>query len=193
MRNLDECKAEILRLGNKKIKERKKRRIGVLSVCVPLCLCVVVASVTILPSMFSTNSDAPVYGVCAGGMCLESAESTEGNYTQVSIKGFGGISLYQQVDEPIRTIYAANLINEFYTENSDGSTGGTLNENQLSQDGQPEFNENEPLEGYLISFTMEDGLKIEYTLSGYTLTNKSSGKSVIITIEQKNQLLEVFR
>ena len=40
MRSLEECKAEIFRRSEEKIKKRKQQRTRILAVCLPLCLCV---------------------------------------------------------------------------------------------------------------------------------------------------------
>ena len=59
MRNLDECRAEVFRRSEKRIAQRKKHRNRMISVCVPLVLCM--AGVIILPKL-RTNSpvDVPV-------------------------------------------------------------------------------------------------------------------------------------
>ena len=60
MRNLDECRAEIFRLGDEKIKKRKQTRRRIIAACVPLCLCFAVLSMVVLqpklPSMKSTGT-----------------------------------------------------------------------------------------------------------------------------------------
>ena len=39
MRSLQECQAEVFRRGERRIRQRKRRTIGILLACVPLCLC----------------------------------------------------------------------------------------------------------------------------------------------------------
>lgn len=211
MRNLDECKAEIFRLGDKKIKQRKKRRMRTLSVCVPLCLCLVVFSATVLPTMLTAedkNTKQPLTELED-----ESVGTTFYQYTQVEIIGFGGISLYRHVNEQAEVTYIAELFESFYSNNS----GGTLNET-----GSPDYdaekpsvpspetppndgaeNPNKPLyqkppsfaipetgrDGYLISFATEEGYKVEYILSGAVLRNEITGKTIILTGEQREELL----
>ena len=195
MRNLDECKAEILRLGEKKIKERKKRRMRVLSVCIPLCLCLVVWSVVMLPAMLPANAPAPPEadtGKLPGDIWFnESTVDIVMIYTQVDIKGLGNISFYQQIKEPLKTNYMAGLIDGFYNEINDGGSAGSTDDPPYLNDSPDNKDVINPSQqsGYLISFTKENGFKVEYTLRGAILTNNSNGKSILLSTEQKNQLL----
>jgi len=49
MRNLEDCKAEIFRRSEKRIKERKRARKRVLAYCIPLCLMLVVGGLYLGP------------------------------------------------------------------------------------------------------------------------------------------------
>lgn len=57
MRELNECKAEILRRSESEIKKRKQRRKTILSWCIPLCLVLSLWSVFFLPAMLPAGSD----------------------------------------------------------------------------------------------------------------------------------------
>lgn len=57
MRELNECKAEVFRRSDNRIKERRRKINRVLALCVPLCLILTIFSVTILPAMMPTGSD----------------------------------------------------------------------------------------------------------------------------------------
>lgn len=200
MRNLDECKAEILRLGDKKIKQRKKRRMRVLSVCVPLCLCLVVASVVVLPTMLPTNEPMMSPPVCDTMMPDFNyndglAEIGRLNYTKAEIKGLSVVSFYNQVNETIKINYISDLINNLY-EINDGGFDINLNERpETGSTNEPPYSNgsHDMVSSYLISFTAENGFKVEYTLSGSLLIKNSTGKSVRLTPEEHKQLLEVFR
>ena len=52
MRDLNECKAEVLRRAGNRIAERKKIRNRVLTLCVPLCLVIVISAV-VIPSLLA--------------------------------------------------------------------------------------------------------------------------------------------
>lgn len=183
MRNLDECKAEIFRLGDKKIKQRKKRRMRTLSVCVPLCLCLVVWSVTLLPAMLPAKT---ADGNDSASPQLKFENETSGTvqmkYTQMYIKGLGEISFYQHIKEPLKTNYVAGIIDGFYENASDGATGnGADTPNYQIPEAQQS--------GYLILFTAGNDLKVEYTLLGYVLKNNTTGDSIVLTDLQRTQLL----
>ena len=57
MRSLDECKAEIFRRSEEKIKQRKKMRNRVLAACVPVCLCVVIGAAGAFSGAFGAKSE----------------------------------------------------------------------------------------------------------------------------------------
>ena len=57
MRELNECKAEVFRRSDNRIKERRRKINRVLALCVPLCLILTIFSVTILPVMMPAGSD----------------------------------------------------------------------------------------------------------------------------------------
>ena len=58
MRELNECKAEVFRRSNNRIKERRRSFNRVLALCVPLCLILTIFSVTMLPGMLPVGKDA---------------------------------------------------------------------------------------------------------------------------------------
>lgn len=57
MRSLDECKAEIFRRSEIKIKQRKKTRNRILAACIPLCLCIGIGTVGFAAGGFGAKSD----------------------------------------------------------------------------------------------------------------------------------------
>lgn len=198
MRNLEECKAEIFRLGDKKIKQRKKRRMRTLSVCVPLCLCLVVFSATVLPTMLTAedkNTKQPLTELED-----ESVGTTFYQYTQVEINGFGDISFCSQINDSREVSDIAELINSFYYLNdseeyrpNDGVTIPTppTSSDELFENPEtilPDTGE----AGYSILFTTDKGEKIEYILTGNALENKNTGDKMIITDDQMTELFSNF-
>ena len=57
MRELNECKAEVFRRSDNRIKERRRKFNRVLTLCVPLCLILTIFSITILPAMMPDGKD----------------------------------------------------------------------------------------------------------------------------------------
>lgn len=185
MRKLDECRAEIFRLGEEKIKKRKKRRIRAISVYVPLCLCLIVWSVTVLPAMFPASmTDGNDKEIPITEYSDEALGTVLMKYAQVEINGIGGTEFYNEIKEPLKTNHIANLIEGFYANNIDGAVGGSFDV-PISPNEKPENFEG----GYLIAFSMENGSKAEYTFSGCTLKDESTGEIVILTETQRQQLL----
>ena len=201
MRNLDKCKAEIFRLGEKKIKERRKRRIRTISMCVPLCLCLVVCGMWLhylqLPTANAPlyDIDEPTCGALPEHGDTENYDEILGNaqpvkYAQVDIKGLHGSSFNYSVKDSDKANYIASIVNGFY-DTADGSTGGT--DNPLYSNGSldfalPDAPSDEISYPFLISFITENGIKTEYTLSGRILKNNSTGKRVVLTNKQIDKL-----
>ena len=57
MRELNECKAEVFRRSDNRIKERRRNRNRILAMCIPLCLVLTIFSVMILPGMLPAGMD----------------------------------------------------------------------------------------------------------------------------------------
>ncbi len=57
MRSLDECKAEIFRRSEIKIKQRKKMRNRILAACIPLCLCIGIGTIGFAAGGFGAKSN----------------------------------------------------------------------------------------------------------------------------------------
>ena len=89
MRSLDECKAEIFRRSEEKIKQRKKMRNRVLAACVPVCLCVVIGAAGVFSGAFGAKGEnmaqAPESaGWNSNGFGLMDAETSLGEDSCVS-------------------------------------------------------------------------------------------------------------
>ncbi|MBR2453483.1 MAG: hypothetical protein IKB35_00615, partial [Clostridia bacterium] len=62
MRDLMECKAEVLRRSESRIKERAAKRARVLAVCIPLCFVFAVCSIIALPQIMTDNANGSFDG-----------------------------------------------------------------------------------------------------------------------------------
>lgn len=67
MRELNECRAEVFRRSDNRIKERKRNRNRILTMGIPLCLVVALLSVTVLPGMWSAGSNRTPYKDTSSG------------------------------------------------------------------------------------------------------------------------------
>ena len=78
MRSLEECKAEIFRRSEVKIKQRKKTRNRILAACIPLCLCMGIGAAGAFSGGFAVKSDnmaqAPESALWNGYMYLADEE-----------------------------------------------------------------------------------------------------------------------
>ncbi len=88
MRNLEDCKAEVFRRSEERIKERKRTRNRVLTCCIPLCLLLVAGGLYIRPllepvdeRMAGTAEDAGVSDRELGGL----SSGTTVAFTSVTI------------------------------------------------------------------------------------------------------------
>ena len=59
MRDINEITAEVFRLSDKRIKERKRNRNRIIMCCIPFLICITVFSATILPAMMPANDSSP--------------------------------------------------------------------------------------------------------------------------------------
>jgi len=90
MRNLNECKAEIFRLSEKRIAERQKRVRNAISLSVPICLFLVLFSATALPQMISRES---------AGVIGDHAEGTDAGTEQIGGTMFGSADVTAPLGE----------------------------------------------------------------------------------------------
>lgn len=199
MRNLDECRSEIFRLGKEKIKDRKKRRKHMIMACVPMCLCLAVAA-SMLPYVLKDDRG----GVQVDSVVNQIPENIEQIvYLEVEIKGFGDASeINNQVDDPSKIDHIAKLIDDIYSKKINGSSGtldeytyGSENEETDTttiggvNDGTNGEMPDSPKNGYVISFKSATGHKLEYTLSGYVLKNNLTNETVFVTSSERTQLM----
>ena len=59
VRSLDECKAEVFRRSERRIKERKRIRNRALALCIPLCLLILLSASMLPGALFAGSGDAP--------------------------------------------------------------------------------------------------------------------------------------
>ena len=77
MKGLNEYKAEIFRRSESRIKERRRNRNRVLTVCIPLCLILVLIPAAVLPAFTADNSP----DVSDGAPLIDSVSTDDGAYT----------------------------------------------------------------------------------------------------------------
>ena len=88
MRDLLECKAEVLRRSESRIKERAAKRARILAVCIPLCFVFAVCSIIALPQIMTDNANGSF-----DGQKLPTA-SVGGHYGNSNGSNNGGNQIY---------------------------------------------------------------------------------------------------
>lgn len=79
MRNLEECRAEVFRRSEARIRARKRRNIAILTACVPLVLCVALAWAAGLPGAERGAAEAipeNAWMPAAGGVAVDVGQSS---------------------------------------------------------------------------------------------------------------------
>ena len=80
MRELNECKAEVFRRSDNRIKERRRNRNRILAMCIPLCLIITIFSVAMIPGMLPVGKDsAPEAGNQSGDFGDPGDNNEDGN------------------------------------------------------------------------------------------------------------------
>ena len=88
MRNLEDCKAEVFRRSEERIKERKRKRNRVLTCCIPLCMLLVAGGFYIRPLL------KPVDESLKSGDTSKVSDREVGGLDGIS---FGGVADYASV------------------------------------------------------------------------------------------------
>lgn len=179
MREIDECKAEVFRRSEKRIKERKKKRNYILYLYIPLFMVVIVWSVMIMPEMMPKKA---VKNIAEG----VSEDSTTSNsyvcpYTEVMIRNAGSSNDgSQRVTDKVKV---ARIFETIFA--LDESSGGGLTDDEDAAD------QNEGtkyMTGYIITFVTEDGSEKVYALDNNELFNVDENTKTILTGSQLEEL-----
>lgn len=174
MRNLDQCKAEILRRSQQRIQKRRRILVG----CIPAVLCVALCSAVLLPGMLPANRDAPpdtsgdhIYGgsiVCT--------------YTLAQIQGTGSAPAYcQSVTDKVAVTKIFCALHGLFDDVEPPPEGSEGNGSTLDK-------ELGGAAGYSITLSTPEGDETVYTLSGSVLINESTGQQQVLTPAQLSQL-----
>lgn len=176
MRDLNECKAEVFRRSEQRIKERKKRRNRIAAVCIPLCLVVAALLAADLPGRKMSEDKNTVMENAMGSVMEFSAVEIQGNFAQQYRK----VTAVDEIAELHGTILAYYHTDGNAAEDS-ADTGPTTEDyhvgNSLSQ--KPECS---------IRFTAENGTEQAFTLQGNALYDETGGRTAYLTAEQLTEL-----
>lgn len=192
MRDLNEYKAEIFRRSEERIKQRKKKRRVILSLCASLCL-VFVIGCTALPYVIGPTADGiPEIRDDADGASV--IEDEVQSYICVDVSGGEGKQKQLRISEPeritalsesIRSAYADRYLYYDITERAESVPDCEWSEEQKNEGYAVS-------ETYTIVFTAPDGYKKTLVLEGNTLTDSETDMSVELKEERLAELKELL-
>ena len=194
MRELNECKAEIFRRSEERIKQRKKARNRVLAFCIPLCLCLAVCSASFLPAIL--YSDKSAKNEAADMLAKEECEYSEGSlvcsYVTAEIRNMNGTAEdYQEIRDKAEVTRIFEVLYSVFP-NIDGSSKGDKEFGQKSNVQDYDTNAGSKKIEYKITLTAADGSYTVYTFSDNKLCNLSTGQTIALSDEQLSELKETL-
>ncbi|MBQ3028540.1 MAG: hypothetical protein IJD26_05620 [Lachnospiraceae bacterium] len=213
MRNLEDCRAEVFRRSEERIKERKRNRNRALACCIPLCLLFVAGGLYLRPFLLPVDdflkyekvgevSDFGLGGLASGtAVTVVSAEVTDET-------GAEGVSRKITDGAAVRELY--DFVSCYFelpvakdTGLQDGADGASAGDTvkytvSMGQDGDTVYDEIElkskygsaefPLE-YKLVFRGSGGEKFVFCLFGNELYYEKNGAAVKLS-EEKSEALK---
>ena len=192
MRDLQECKAEVFRRSEKRIKEKKRHRRYALAVCVPVLLCVAVLSVYYYPEMKPTDINAEAVTT---NPVNEMYTTMEGSHTaielfagSVSISG-NGISLSYTSEETVEGI--AQMLDQILLD-AEKSDEDTLKDFATSESVSSGVNQSGKEREYKILVKRGDDTVAEYLLMGPVLRNQTTQEQIRMSGDALTELKDAL-
>ena len=192
MRDLDECKAEVFRRSEHRIKERAKKQKRFFACLTSCCVCCIVLCAVYLPMLMSAhNKNAPT-----GDKLDETTGISENHYrTSVTIKiqDTDNAPLYDSED--VNQTEAAQLftiIQDIFEADKERKKGT----DSCEKDSETYFGDPMPNDRLhtstikTITFTAPDGTKTTYTLDGNKLIDETTKQEIMLNEEQCAELLK---
>lgn len=202
MRELNECKAEIFRLSEKRIKARKKAIKRAFALCIPLCIVSLILSVAVIPAMMPTKEANDEAQIELPNLVNGSSGSYVCSYTKIVISDSEGDSV-REITDKAQVTQIFELI--FSVDRGIGGSGaadenfavadgsGTLEESfstvPKNEDKKENFSVNEK---YTFAFIDVSGTKTVYMLTGNELQNVPAGTVTVLSQEQLEELMSYF-
>lgn len=210
MRNLADCKAEVFRRSNERIKERKRKRNRVLACCIPLCLLLVAGGIYIRPllqpadELLGTTNEHRIPDRELGGIAENSLPGTA-RYSSVEITDrtgdaevFRKVTASDAVEELCRIVTESFAATD-HTTGSGNKTSGNVKENVETAAGQDrdtiidevlktKFCSQEKQADYTLIILANDGAEFVYRLCGNVLYDDRNDCAVTLTDTQLSVL-----
>lgn len=202
MRSLEECKAEIFRRSNERIKRRKRNQRLALSIIIPAFSAIILGSGFLIPKVANDKSTEMLNGqICdtaeAGIQSqITMAPQADGNQTGSSVENNIRGSLEEIVSEAFGTknnsdsSSVTGSVDRYYESISDVPDGITVTQAQPEEDYDEITAEDQKTdEEALITFSVSDQ---SYILKGNILTRASTGEAVTLSQEQLTALMSAL-
>ncbi|MGN1083092.1 MAG: hypothetical protein ACI4SJ_06045 [Candidatus Avispirillum sp.] len=202
MRDLNECRDEIFKRGEERIKARRKKVRRTLMCCVPLCLTVAVLC-ALLP-VFLNGGGAPAANG-SDGFTEDGAENevgaeytelygasqsaSEGLYTDAEIR------IVDKADEYVQKITDKEAVTEILeiivSAYIDRDPESDVTDYQSAYENEGIFVLPDVINISSVAFKAEDGSGITYRMVGYTLINES-GQQAVLSDAELERLHEIL-
>lgn len=218
MRNLEDCKAEVFRRSEERIKERKRKRNCVLACGIPLCLLLVAGGLYIRPLLepvdesmkwgdTSKISDRELGGLDGTSFgCVAKYSSVMITEGTGSAAVSGTVTVEENVEElcGFMTMYfdmSGTTVKEEMADGTDGtSTGnplfGIADGDTIREELEEKYGLEEPLADYTLVFRMSTGEEAVFRLHENHLYNEENGCVVklsdAMTAELKKRIAKVL-
>ena len=194
MRDLNECRDEIFKRGEERIKARRKKVRRTLMCCVPLCLTAIVLC-ALLP-VFLNGGGAPAANG-SDGFTEDGAEhevgadytelygtpqsASEGMYTEADIRIVDGNNEYVQkiADKAAVTEILEIIVSAYY----DRDPESEVTDYPSAYESEGILAQPDVISISSITFKAEDGSEVAYRMVGYTLINESDQQAVLSDAE----------
>lgn len=189
MRELNECRAEIFRRSEKRIRDRKRRRALVTAVCIPLCLMLTVLPFVLPPSMSPNSEDGAAEGTDEMTE-INVQESFVCTYIRADIHYEGVLpedKTFTDRAEVTRLFCAVHML---FPGESGGDT--VVDKEETAEDAAADngilTESSAKHSDFVITFTDAEDNQTVYILRGNRLVNEDTDETVILTDDGLTEL-----
>ena len=210
MRNLEDCKTEVFRRSEERIKERKRKRNRVLACCIPLCLLLVAGGLYLRPLLEPVDEIGGLYSGgtvipdrILGGLDYELYSSATA-YSSVTITDrTGSKEVSRRVTDRealgelcgfLATYFdmSGTTVREETADGADGASGGKplfgiadgatgTDKETIRDEVELKYHLEEPLAEYTLVFRLSTGEELRFRLHENYLYNESTGCVVTLS------------
>ncbi len=197
MKPIEQYKDAVMRRAEHKRNERRKAQKRLLAVCVPLCLCLVVASVTIFPDWPAVSSDrAPEH---SNGTACETLEATI-SYGTAAWTLTDADALYTTLQTLCESVDGLPFLSDEEPESilEDGTDGDSLSDVTMGDAPEsadpPAYGANETVaeNGTIRCYRIRFSNEASFELTGRCLSDLKNGMILLLTEEELSSLLDLL-